>query len=190
MRPQKGKQKLFDAAIYLFESQGYFATTVEQITASAGVSKGLAYHYFKSKEELLAGLIFDTNTKIESVAETLVAGPSIEESLTLFVDNYCAFLEKEKRFLKLQLTLLLMPELKEVVEKPVAQRASFLLQFLEGWFRDGGCTQSPIKARVLLAMLDGVALHYLAIYNQYPLNELRAQLIQSAHDLCHNNNEV
>jgi len=41
MRPQKGKQKLLDAARKLFESQGYFATTVEQITLEAGVSKGL-----------------------------------------------------------------------------------------------------------------------------------------------------
>ena len=53
MRPQRGKQKLLDAATKLFESQGYFSTTVEQITDEAGVSKGLVYNYFSSKEELL-----------------------------------------------------------------------------------------------------------------------------------------
>lgn len=186
MRPQKGKIKLFDAAIHLFESQGYFATTVEQIAADAGVSKGLAYHYFKSKEELLAGLIVHATEKIESVAETLVPGFTIEDSLSVFVDNYFLFLQSEKRFLKLQLTLMLMPELRDIVKIPVEQRAAFLLNFLGGWFEDAGVVDPLTKARILLAMLDGVALHYLAIYDQYPLGTMRSQLIESAHDLCQN----
>ncbi len=71
---QKGKQKLFDAAINLFESQGYFATTIEQITAEAGVSKGLVYHYFKSKEDTdCANLINGKMIQIKKVTsiETL-----------------------------------------------------------------------------------------------------------------------
>lgn len=71
MRPQRGKQKLFTAAINLFESQGYFATSIEQITIEAGVSKGLVYHYFKSKEELLESLITETTGTMKSVATTL-----------------------------------------------------------------------------------------------------------------------
>ena len=184
MRPQKGKKKLFDAAMKLFESQGYFATTVEQITVEAGVSKGLVYNYFKSKEELLAGLIVETTDKMESVAETLAHNASIEESLFLFIDNFLNYLKAEKRFLKLQLTLMLMPELKEVVNKPQRQRAQLLLKMLNDWFKQANIAEPENKARLFLAMLDGVALHYLSTFDRYPLASMRPQLIQAANDLC------
>jgi AcrR family transcriptional regulator len=59
--------------------------------------------HFKSKEELLVALIEDATTRMASVARTLEPSGSIEDSLTLFIN----------RFLRLQLTLLLMPELKK-----------------------------------------------------------------------------
>ena len=184
MRPQKGKQKLYEAAMKLFESRGYYATTVEEITVEAGVSKGLVYNYFKSKEELLAGLIAETTDTMESVAGTLDTSASLEESIPLFIENFLNYLKSERRFLKLQLTLLLMPELKEVVNKPLRERANLLLKILSHWFKQAGLSQPEKKARLFLAMLDGVALHYLSIYERYPLASMKPHLIKAAHDLC------
>ncbi|PHS12934.1 MAG: TetR family transcriptional regulator [Blastopirellula sp.] len=168
----------------LFESQGYFATTVEQITAEAGVSKGLVYNYFNSKEELLAGLIEETTTRMESVAQTLDPGESVEDSLSQFIDHYFHFLKTEKTFLKLQLTLMLMPELKKVVSQPQQQRAKSLLKMLTGWFKQANASGAKNKARLFLAMLDGVALHYLSIYENYPLISMKPLLMQAAKELC------
>jgi TetR/AcrR family transcriptional regulator, cholesterol catabolism regulator len=41
------------AALQLFSEQGYRGTSLEEIVAAAGVTKGAFYHYFKSKEDLL-----------------------------------------------------------------------------------------------------------------------------------------
>ncbi len=168
----------------LFETNGYFATTVEQIAEQAGVSKGLVYNYFSSKEELLAALIHDATAKMASVAATLEPGDSHEESLSLFIDRYFNLLKAERRFLKLQLTLMLMPELSEIVFEPQQERAALLLATLNAWFRQAGAPQPKRKARVLLAMLDGVALHYLCVYERYPLRSTKPQLIQAAADMC------
>jgi TetR/AcrR family transcriptional repressor of nem operon len=46
------KRKLVDAGVTLMRSQGYNATTVDDICAAAGVTKGGFFHYFKSKEEI------------------------------------------------------------------------------------------------------------------------------------------
>lgn len=184
MRPQRGKQKLLNAAARLFETQGYFSTTVEQITEEAGVSKGLVYNYFSSKEALLAGLIESATIRMASVAETLVTNETIEESLSRFLDRYFGYLKTEKRFLKLQLTLMLMPELRQVVIEPQQKRAALLLKMLCDWFRQAGVSQPKAKARLLLAMLDGVALHYLCIYEQYPLKTMKPGIIQAATDIC------
>jgi AcrR family transcriptional regulator len=47
------KREIEDAALTLFEEQGYAATTVEQIVRRAGVSQATFFRYFGSKEEVL-----------------------------------------------------------------------------------------------------------------------------------------
>lgn len=46
-------ERLIAAATRLFASQGYESTTVQQVVAEAGVTKGAMYHYFTSKDDLL-----------------------------------------------------------------------------------------------------------------------------------------
>lgn len=163
----------------LFERQGYFATTIEEITKEAGVSKGLVYNYFVSKEALLAALIIDTTTRMEAVAQVLKSDISAEESLTVFIESFFMFLKSEKQFLKLQLTLLLMPELNHIIGIPQRNRAKILLKIVLNWFEQAGVQHPKYKARLFLAMVDGIALHYLSIYSRYPLIPMKTHLLQA-----------
>lgn len=49
-------QRLFAVAVNLFLSRGYEATTIEAITAEAGVAKGTFFNHFPSKEAVLSHL--------------------------------------------------------------------------------------------------------------------------------------
>lgn len=51
------KQLIMESALELFAQQGFDATSVQQITEHAGISKGAFYLSFKSKDELINGLI-------------------------------------------------------------------------------------------------------------------------------------
>jgi len=46
------KLKLVDAGVKLMRAHGYNATTVDDICAEAGVTKGGFFHYFKSKDDI------------------------------------------------------------------------------------------------------------------------------------------
>jgi AcrR family transcriptional regulator len=48
------RQRLFRAAVELFGTRGFNATTVEDITRAADVGKGTFFNYFKTKEMLLS----------------------------------------------------------------------------------------------------------------------------------------
>lgn len=50
----KTRESLMEAAFQLVRRQGLSATSVDEICAAAGVSKGAFFHYFKSKDELAA----------------------------------------------------------------------------------------------------------------------------------------
>jgi len=46
------RKKLLDASLHVIRAKGYEATTVDDICAAAGLSKGSFFHHFKSKEDL------------------------------------------------------------------------------------------------------------------------------------------
>ena len=70
------KSRIVDAAWKLFYEQGYESTTVEEIIAVSGTSKGSFYHYFGSKDDLLGSLAYLFDEKYEELA----AGDALEKN--------------------------------------------------------------------------------------------------------------
>lgn len=53
MPPKKdARNKLLDAAMHVFRGKGYAASSVDDLCAAAGVTKGAFFHHFRSKEEI------------------------------------------------------------------------------------------------------------------------------------------
>jgi TetR/AcrR family transcriptional regulator, transcriptional repressor for nem operon len=54
MTPTKltARDRLLDAALRIIREKGYAATTVDDLCAAAGVTKGAFFHHFRSKEDL------------------------------------------------------------------------------------------------------------------------------------------
>jgi AcrR family transcriptional regulator len=74
-RPDDRGPEIARAALELFVTRGFAATKLEDVARAAGVSKGLPYLYFKSKEELFKAVI------TEAIGEPLVKA-------TEFVEGY------------------------------------------------------------------------------------------------------
>lgn len=55
--PHASKTRLLDAALQVIRTKGYAATTVDDICAAAGLTKGSFFHHFKGKEELALGAV-------------------------------------------------------------------------------------------------------------------------------------
>lgn len=64
---RKTKSKIVSAAWKLFYEQGYEDTTVEEIIAESGTSKGSFYHYFEGKDALLSSLSYMFDEKYEEL---------------------------------------------------------------------------------------------------------------------------
>ena len=53
----KTKRRIFNTAVQIFAEKGYDNTSVEEITAIAGVAKGSLYYHFEKKEDIFDMLL-------------------------------------------------------------------------------------------------------------------------------------
>ncbi|PHR91641.1 MAG: hypothetical protein COA69_10630 [Robiginitomaculum sp.] len=176
MRPQIGKEKILEAALHLFAQNGFHTTSVNEIAVRAGVSKGLLYNYFDSKEEVLVTIIEQASEQMFEIARTLMSHGTYKERLGHFLDHYMNSLETHKTYFSFQLSLLFQPSLKQYVQKLLHRRIDYILQLTTEMFRKAGCEAPEQMARRFVCELDGVAVQVLSEFPGFPLHEVREQL--------------
>ena len=86
-QPEVRKNEILDAAEKLFVEKGFDKTTVNDILGTLGIAKGTFYHYFKSKEEALDGIVRRRITEGLEKAKAVAADKhlSVEEKLLFAV---------------------------------------------------------------------------------------------------------
>ncbi len=72
------RERIFRAAMQLFGEQGFFSTTVEDITDAADVGKGTFFNYFPSKEQVFS-VLYDI--QIKKVSDARAAAQRGKSSL-------------------------------------------------------------------------------------------------------------
>jgi AcrR family transcriptional regulator len=71
---EKRRQDILSASLELFVEKGYAGTTVRDISAATGTSNGLLFHYFATKEKILAELADHAMAGVASAAALLSSG--------------------------------------------------------------------------------------------------------------------
>jgi AcrR family transcriptional regulator len=74
---------LVDAGRQLFGSQGYAATSIEEIVTAAGVTKGALYHHFSDKESLFRAVFEQVEREVSDQAVAEFLRPDSWEAMTL-----------------------------------------------------------------------------------------------------------
>jgi len=88
-RKEDRPQEITEAAFSVFAEKGYAATRVEEVAKRAGVSKGLMYLYFKTKEELFKAVVksvvvrrvdalVDAVETTDKTSEEFIRGPLLD----------------------------------------------------------------------------------------------------------------
>ena len=82
-RKEDRPQEITEAALKAFAKNGYAATRVDDVAKRAGVSKGLLYLYFRTKEEIFKSVVRSfVIPKIDTLIETIeTSGMSSEDFL-------------------------------------------------------------------------------------------------------------
>lgn len=81
----ESKKRLMKAAVELFNQYGYQETTVQEICERAGLSVGVFYHYFPSKQDALHAVLGEKTEELMHFIDTeSVSRSHIEAILEVF----------------------------------------------------------------------------------------------------------
>ena len=95
------KQALIDAALKLFASKGYDATTTREIAACAGCAEGLIHRYFSSKAGLLPALMeLRVSREVADLPRHLRPADSFEDEYLQLVNWAVEHIWEDREFLK------------------------------------------------------------------------------------------
>jgi AcrR family transcriptional regulator len=75
-------EKIFQAALELFQTEGFENATMRDIARSAGVATGAAYYYYPSKDAIVMDFYSRASAEMQSEIEQVVNGlPKLEDRL-------------------------------------------------------------------------------------------------------------
>ncbi|WP_138418830.1 TetR/AcrR family transcriptional regulator [Aquibacillus sediminis] len=73
------KEQIMESAIRWFSNKGYFATSMQEIADDCGISKGLLYKHFSSKEDLLMEVFRYNHDKMVQKAGFIKLDPDLSK---------------------------------------------------------------------------------------------------------------
>ena len=83
--------RIYTAAIDLMDRKGFEKITIADISKKAGVSVGAFYHYFKSKNDILAEIFRKADEYFSTRVISGLRKKSIPEQIVEYFDHYAKF---------------------------------------------------------------------------------------------------
>ena len=172
------KKEIMDTALGLFAAEGFDKTSISKIAKKAGISKGLLYNYFSSKEDLIKTIIFNGLDSLTRYIDPNHDGILTRDELQYFIEEFFNALEKNQHHWKLYFTLFFQPHVLKLVEKRMIVMIHAYMKMLADYFRSRGSEDPETDALILGAVLDGIGFHFMANTATFPMEKIKQKLIK------------
>ena len=171
------KTLILDTALELFANEGFFKTSISDITKKAGISKGLIYNYFESKEALIRTIAFNGIDNLLKNFDPNSDSILTKEELQYFIEQNFVILQKNVYFWKLYFGIIVQPQVLKLVEKELMRLFIPLYKMLENYFKTQGKKNPAAEARFFSAMIEGVYMNYVIDPKNFPIEDVKQKII-------------
>jgi len=132
------REEIFEAAVTLFNANGYHDTSIDDIATAAGISKGGIYHHFKSKKELFIELFREkVETYFNRVTVSMKDNNNVAERLQYMVDQSAEVFEENKELLRIFFEFLSMGTRDSEIRSEVTFFYHNTIKALSGMIKEG-----------------------------------------------------
>ncbi len=174
---ESSREQILKAAFKLFAQNGYSGTSINDIAKAAGVSKGLAYNYFKSKQHILEILLMQLFDEFNVFERALSKISDPYEQIQTIIKLTLEMIEQNKEMWLLYTGLAFQPSVLSTIKQRLNSSAERFYKLVEKPFKKIRIKNAPTEAKILAASLDGIILHYLMLPEVYPIKKIKKQIM-------------
>ena len=176
---QLSMQTIMQAALELFGHIGYQGTSISKIAKEAGVSKGLIYNYFESKEDLLKQIILDAIDKGAHIMDHAMHDfEEPNEQLRVLLESTIDMVKSNLHYWKMMTALAFQADAIKPFAKILDKKSKEAIESCVNLFTKKG-VEDPFKEALLFAAAtDGMMLHYMHMGEEYSLEEMKEFILQ------------
>ncbi|HOZ14445.1 MAG TPA: TetR/AcrR family transcriptional regulator [Tenuifilaceae bacterium] len=176
---QGRRVQIESSALELFAKRGFHSATIADIAEHAGVSKGLMYSYFNSKEDLLHSILVRGFKKLVEDFDLNHDGVLTTDEMRFYINSLFKGMMEEKYYWKLYFSVTLQPE---VIDKVLFDELLSIVKpffaVLEKYLESRGFEQPNIEVVYFHSLLDGILLNAIMNEDFYPIDEIKELVIK------------
>jgi AcrR family transcriptional regulator len=165
-------------ALELFAEEGFHSASISKISARAGISKGLLYNYFESKEHLIKEIIEDGLDRIFDMLDPNKDGIVTRKEMEAFIELMFDMMRSNLKFWSLYFSLMLQPPVLKLVRDKIEKLYSTYIPMLIKYFESLGHEDPLTDAYIFGSLLDGIGFSIIANPENFPVEKVKRRLIQ------------
>ena len=175
---EETREKILGTALQLFARRGFHGASIGEIARQAGLSKGLAYHYFESKQAILEAIIEEGFAEIERMMTVALDVEDPHQKLVVLLERTFAVTEQDSEFWRVFTGLILQPDIWEGFQQRFMKFFEGVIGSFVDLFASLGFEDPRAEALLFAATLDGIMLHFILDQPEYPLEQVKNGLIR------------
>lgn len=172
------RAQIMQTALELFATQGYENSSIAKIAKSLGISKGLLYNYFSSKEELLDRILNEEVDKMMDLFDPNHDGVLETSEMESFIRHMFARIKKNRNFYLLYFKVTLQPTAYALIEKRIEEMIRPLSVMTYRYFEMMGFENPAVESMLFGTMMDGIAFDYVLKPDLFPIDILADELVK------------
>lgn len=172
------KQQILDTALELFAHEGYYTTSISKIAEKAGISKGLMYNYFQSKEDLVMEIIESGRSKLMDSFDANRDGTLSPDEFEYHINENFRILTGHPNYWKLYFAILMQPAVYKLAHEKLSEHMPWQRAVFEEYFRQKGVENPGDEAMYLDALFDGICLNYIMNPESFPMDKMKKLIIK------------
>jgi len=186
---QEKRKVILESALELFAENGFHATSMSMIAKKGGISKGLAYNYFESKNDILEEIIDEGFHQVHDLLDPDKDGVLSEEEFVSFLEKTFAMVRNNHRYWKLYFALMIQPVVSENLSEKYAAAGEPMFKMMYQFIASKGSSDPEGDLMIISAMLEGTFLYAIVAPDIFPIDQMKEKVIDGIFRIIQSGNK-
>jgi len=176
---RKNKRALImQTALELFANEG-LNTPISLIAKKAGISKGLIYNYFESKDDLLCEIVSQKIKEIFNLLDPNNDGVLTDEEFLYFIEEGFNNISNNLDTWRLYFIIATQKKAQEIIASEVGVKMPMFMQVLENYFKTKKSNDPTADAMFFISAIDGAFFDVVLSPKYFNSEKLKQKIVET-----------